>query len=38
MSNSLERWVRDKWHALLADAGIRGDRGALPADEPNPPR
>jgi hypothetical protein len=38
MSNSLERWVRDKWHMLLRDSGIHYDRGALPADEPNPPR
>jgi hypothetical protein len=32
----LERWVRGKWHELLADSGIHFDRGALPADEPNP--
>jgi hypothetical protein len=31
----LERWVREKWHALLRDAGIHGDRGALPPEEPN---
>lgn len=37
MSASLERWVRDKWHGLLRDSGIHYDRGALPADEPNPP-
>ncbi|MFL5576874.1 MAG: hypothetical protein ACJ79S_12980 [Gemmatimonadaceae bacterium] len=34
----LERWVRAKWHELMRDAGIHYDRGALPADEPNPPR
>jgi len=31
----LERWVRGKWHELLRDAGIHGDRGALPPEEPN---
>lgn len=38
MSTALERWVRDKWHGLLRDSGIHYDRGALPADEPNPPQ
>lgn len=37
MMRSLERWVRDTWHGLLRDSGIHDDRGALPADEPNPP-
>lgn len=37
MSASLERWVRDKWHGLMRASGIHYDRGALPADEPNPP-
>ena len=37
-SASLERWVRDKWHGLLRESGIHYDRGALPADEPNPPQ
>ena len=37
-SASLERWVRDKWHGLLRDSGIHYDRGALPAEEPNPPQ
>lgn len=38
LDTSLERWVRDKWHGLLRDSGIHYDRGALPADEPNPPQ
>ncbi len=37
MMNSLERWVRDKWHGLMRDSGIHYDRAALPLDEPNPP-
>lgn len=38
MEVRLERWVRAKWHELMRDSGIHYDRGALPADEPNPPR
>jgi hypothetical protein len=37
LEEHLERWVRDKWHELLADSGIHLDRGALPADEPRAP-
>ena len=33
----LERWVRERWHILMRESGIHYDRGALPADEPNPP-
>lgn len=35
---ALERWVRDKWHGLMRDSGLHYDRGALPTEEPNPPR
>jgi len=35
---ALERWVRDKWHGLLRDAGLHDDAGVLPIEEPNPPR
>ena len=35
---NLERWVRDKWRELLRDSGLHYDRGALPAEEPSPPR
>jgi hypothetical protein len=37
LEQSLERWVRSKWHEMLRDSGIHYDRGALPAAEPNPP-
>lgn len=35
---ALERWVRDKWRGLMRDSGLHYDAGALPLDEPNPPR
>ncbi len=35
---ALERWVRDKWRGLMRDSGLHDDAGALPVDEPNPPR
>jgi hypothetical protein len=38
MEVRLDRWVRAKWHELMRDSGIHYDRGALPAEEPNPPR
>jgi hypothetical protein len=37
LEQRLERWVRERWHLLLRESGIHYDRGALPADEPNPP-
>jgi hypothetical protein len=37
LEEHLERWVRGKWHELLADSGIHFDRGALPPDEPRAP-
>ena len=33
----LERWVREKWHTLMREAGIHDDPGALPTEEPNAP-
>ena len=33
---SLERWVRDKWHGLVRDSGLRYE-GLTPDNEPNPP-
>lgn len=38
MDVALERWVRDKWHELLRDSGLHYESGALPTEEPNPPR
>jgi len=30
MQGELERWVRNRWHALLSASGIHYDRGHLP--------
>ncbi|HEX7050631.1 MAG TPA: hypothetical protein VF188_10550 [Longimicrobiales bacterium] len=30
MRRELERWVRDKWHALLRDSGLHYERGHIP--------
>ena len=36
MELELERWVRQRWHALLRESGIPYDGGAILAEEPNP--